>query len=154
MSVIVRDFEPRDQMVVRELILAGMRERWGDEFDPDANKDTDDLAATYVAHGGEVVVVEVNGSVAGTVTVMPEHDGAARVLRLSVDRNHRRNGLGRMLIAESVARAKRRGFETLRVNTDAAWSEAINLYRSCGFELERRDSVSRFVMSLEPTSDR
>jgi hypothetical protein len=57
----VRDFRPGDQASVRELALGGMRERWGDCYDPSSNPDLDDISASYVDRGAEVVVGERQG---------------------------------------------------------------------------------------------
>jgi hypothetical protein len=64
----MRDFDPGDQEPVRELVLGGMRERWGDAYDPAANPDLNNISAIYVARGAEVVVVEVGGDIVATDT--------------------------------------------------------------------------------------
>jgi hypothetical protein len=51
---VMRDFTHGDQIAVRELVLGGMRERWGDAYDPSANPDLDDISTTYVSRGAEV----------------------------------------------------------------------------------------------------
>ena len=43
-----RDFRPGDQGAVRNLVLAGMQERWGDDFDPSAHRDLEDIGEEYV----------------------------------------------------------------------------------------------------------
>jgi hypothetical protein len=47
----MRDFKPGDQVPVRELVLEGMRERWGDAYDPSVNPDLDDISASYLDRG-------------------------------------------------------------------------------------------------------
>jgi hypothetical protein len=60
---VIRDLAPRDQKPVRDLVLEGMRERWGDAYDPSANSDLGDIAANYVDRGAEVVVIEIGGEI-------------------------------------------------------------------------------------------
>ncbi|KAF9316857.1 hypothetical protein BG003_001447 [Podila horticola] len=48
MSVKLRPFEKRDQQAVHDLVQAGLKERWGDEFNPIYNKDLDDIYGYYV----------------------------------------------------------------------------------------------------------
>ena len=60
----LRDFARRDQRAVRDLILDGLRERWGDGFDPSYNADLEDITSSYVAKGAEVVVFD-DGTVHG-----------------------------------------------------------------------------------------
>src|SRR5205807_1991401 len=145
------DFAPRDQPAVRELILSGMRERWGRRFDPTANPDTDDLWTSYIAKGGEIVVVEMDGAIIGTGTLLPEPGGGGRILRLSVEQRRRRQGDGRRIVGELIERAKRRQLDPLVVTTDTPWSDAVALYRSCGFiVVKQTKAVTHFSMSLTP----
>lgn len=147
----VRDFEPDDQPAVRQLILSGMRERWGEQYDDAANPDVDDIWSTYVIKGGEVVVWEEDGVVVGTGTLVPEPDGGGRILRMSVDRSYRQHGLGRRIVAELMKRARRRRLSHLRVSTDTPWRDAVGPYASCGFEIvDQTDAATHFSLSLEP----
>lgn len=132
---------------MRNLILAGMRERWGDQFDPAANPDTDDLWGNYIAAGAEILVVEEGGDLVATGTLIPEAGGAGRILRMSVHGRHRRQGLARRMVAELLQRAARRGLDPVLVTTDTPWPDAVALYRSCGFALvSQDDEASHFSM--------
>lgn len=145
----LRDFELHDQHEVQYLILAGMYDRWGSRFDPAANPDTDDLWTTYVTKGAEIVVVEEGDQIVATGTLMPEADGAGRILRMSVDRRYRRQGLARAIVIELVERARRRALDPVRVTTDTPWPDAIALYLSCGLDLVSQDAAaSHFSISL------
>ena len=146
---VLRDFDQRDQWAVRELILAGMRERWGAQFDASANPDTDDIWLSFVTRGADIVVVDMGGKIIATGTLLPEVDGSGRILRMSVDRQHRRQGLARTIVAELVERSRRRGLDRVTVTTDTPWSEAVALYQSCGFDLvSQTDDASHFVLTL------
>jgi ribosomal protein S18 acetylase RimI-like enzyme len=148
---VLRDFDVNDQPVVRALILSGMADRWGDQFDAAANPDTDDLWSSYVLQGGEIVVVEERGVIVATGALVRDPDGAGRILRLSVDRRCRRRGLARKVVAELVERARRRDLATVRVTTDTPWSDAVALYSSCGFEVVvQTEAATHFSMSLRP----
>ena len=147
--MVLRDFQARDQQAVRDLILAGMRVRWAGQFDPSANPDLDDLWTNYIARGGEIVVFEENHAIVGTGTLLPDGASAGRILRMSVDRQHRRRGLARMIVRELVERARRRDWDALFVTTDTPWSDAVALYTSCGFEVvTQTDLVTHFSMRL------
>ena len=67
----VRPFVADDHVSVRDLILAGMRERWGDAYEPSANADLDDITANYVDRGADVLVIEVEGRIVATGTLVP-----------------------------------------------------------------------------------
>lgn len=142
----VRGFEPDDKDAVRQLVLAGLAERWGSAFDPGHNADLDDLAASYLGRGAEiVVVVDEGGSIVATGTLVPETDRRGRLVRVSVDGGRRREGLARAVVDELVRRARRRGIRNVVVSTDTPWASAMALYRSCGFtELGRDDVETHF----------
>lgn len=130
---ILRDFRPGDQGELRLLILAGLRERWGESFDADRNPDLSDFVANYLRRGSEVVVIERDGELIGTGTLIPDKGGAGRIVRMSVAQSHRRQGHARRIIDELIKRARRREMSEVRVLTDTPWDSAVDLYRACGF---------------------
>lgn len=84
-----------------------------------------------------------------TGTLVPEEKATGRIVRMSVEREHRRKGLGRRVVDELVSRARNRDMTEIRVLTDTPWTSAVELYRSCGFvEVGRDDTDTFFVMSL------
>jgi GNAT superfamily N-acetyltransferase len=146
---VIREFTSGDQVAVRDLVLAGLRERWGEAYDASANPDLDDISKHHVDRGAEVVVVEIEGEVVATGTLRPEPDGRGRIVRMSVDAHRRREGLGRQVVEELVRRARDRGMIEVVVLTDTPWTSAMALYRSCGFdEVGRDDTDTYFTMSL------
>jgi N-acetylglutamate synthase-like GNAT family acetyltransferase len=118
-----------------------MAERWGDAFDLTANSDTHDLWASYMTNGRTFLVVENNGTLVGTGALVPESSGVSRILRMSVDRGHRRRGIARMLIAELLDVAQQLGSRKVVVCTDTPWAEAVALYRSSGFAVTDEDGT-------------
>jgi ribosomal protein S18 acetylase RimI-like enzyme len=146
---VLRDFEPCDQAPVRELVLSGMRERWGNAYDPLANPDLDNISASYVDRGADVVVAEIGGEIVATGMLRPEGDGRGRIVRVSVDQAHRQRGFGRQLVEELVRRARRRGMLEVVVLTDTPWTSALALYRSCGFnDVGEDENDTHFVLPL------
>lgn len=137
----IRSFTPQDQDAVRILVLDGLRERWGAAYRNDVNPDLDDITANYVERGADVVVAEVVGEVVACGLVLPEAPDLGRILRVSIHRDHRRQGLGRSIVTELVARARRRELRTLVVRADTPWSSALALYRSVGFVQTGQDAT-------------
>ena len=145
----IRDFAAEDQAVVRDLVLAGLEDRWGDAYDASHNPDLDDLNANYVAHGAEVVVLEAGGEIVATGILLSDGRDRGRIVRMSVDRCHRRQGHGRRIVEELIRRARHRGMVEVIVLTDTPWTSAVALYRSCGFdEVGRDDTDTHFAMLL------
>lgn len=46
-AIRIRDFQVDDQSPARALILAGLREHWGEDFDPAQNPDLDDIGVFF-----------------------------------------------------------------------------------------------------------
>ncbi len=145
----MRDFRPSDQEAVQRLILDGLRERWGAAFDDSLNSDLDDIAASYVDCGADVVVVDTDTGIVATGVLLSEWDQRARIVRMSVASTHRRQGFGRMVVEELISRARKRGVPEIVVLTDTPWTSAVELYLACGFsEVDRDDTDTHFAMAL------
>lgn len=57
----IRKFEKSDQQEVCNLVLSGLSERWGAEFDPSYNRDIMDIHGYYIErHHATVVILEVD----------------------------------------------------------------------------------------------
>ena len=129
-NVDLHDLRPDEQDAVRSLILAGLGEHWG-SVDPALNPDLDDLAVTYA--DGQILVATDDGAVVGTGTVVRRDATTAEIVRMSVVRRHRRTGLGRRLVDDLVATARRWGMSRVVLETSARWTEVVEFYVRCGF---------------------
>jgi N-acetylglutamate synthase-like GNAT family acetyltransferase len=149
----LRDFRPDDQALVRDIVLAGMRERWGDAFDPAANLDLDDIWTYYVfQRRAEVVVCEEEGAVVATGTLVPLDIHTGQLVRIAVIRQQRRKGIAAAIVKELQRRARQNEMKTLLVTTDRPWIDAVALYRSCGFT-NFRITNSTVALSMSFASD-
>lgn len=89
------------------------------------------------------------GHLLATGTLVPDAEGAARIVRMSVAHAHRREGFARRIVAELLDRACRRGMSEVHVLTDTPWESAVELYRACGFTELGEDGVdTHFRMVL------
>jgi ribosomal protein S18 acetylase RimI-like enzyme len=151
MTVFIRPFEPADQAAARRLILNGLGEHFG-FIDETRNPDLDDIQANYIAQGHVFVVAERDGELVGTggLRTVDEHTG--RIVRMSVERTHRRQGIGRALVSHLLVAARAKGLTRVIVSTEHGW-DAIKLYTGCGFTEYDCDAVDiYFVLPLEPYS--
>jgi GNAT superfamily N-acetyltransferase len=126
----LRDFRAEDQVAVRSLVLAGLGEHWG-VIDESLNPDLADIAASY--SDGRTVVVEVDGTLVGTGTVVPREDGVAEIVRMSVHRDFRRRGIGRVIADELKRTAATWGASAVVLETSAHWDGVVAFYSRCGF---------------------
>ncbi|MEM9036529.1 MAG: GNAT family N-acetyltransferase [Actinomycetota bacterium] len=127
------DLEAGHHAEVRALILRGLADHW-DSVDERLNPDLDDLSAAYPG-GRTIVVFDDHRSAIGTGTVVPRDEGTVEIVRMSVDTNRRRGGIGRAIVEELVATARRWGADRVVLETTSAWTEVVDFYRSCGFSI-------------------
>ncbi|HEY7832688.1 MAG TPA: GNAT family N-acetyltransferase [Ktedonobacterales bacterium] len=132
-ALTIRPCRPGDQDEAKRLINAGLGERFG-VVDESFNPDLDDIAAHYTAAGHVFVVAERAGTLAGTGCLMIEANGASgQMVRVSVRRELRGQGIGRALVAHLLAEARGRGLRRVWMETNEDWTSAIRLYEACGF---------------------
>ncbi len=149
MSLSNRLFEPHDQHTVRQLVLTGLGEHFG-WIDETRNPDLDDIAAHYTERGHTFVVAEMDGEIVGAAALKTEDETTGRIVRMSVKRGHRRQGIGRALVTHLLDAARQQGFTQVRVSTEPDWHAAIRLYTQCGFKTYGRDDEDIFfVLMLE-----
>jgi ribosomal protein S18 acetylase RimI-like enzyme len=150
MIIDIDDFHPKDQSAVENLIIAGLQDRWGDAFEPTYNNDICDIQSTYVDRNASVLVGWSGTHIIATGTLVPISDGTGEIVRMSTSAQHRRKGLGRIMVKALIERARNQGMATVNVATDTPWTSAIELYRSCGFtEIGQDETDTYFEMTLE-----
>ena len=133
----IRPFVPADQAAVRTLILDGLREHWG-KLDPSLNPDLDNIAASYSTPGHVFRIAEIGHVLAGAGALKIAGD-VGQIVRVSVSPQWRRRGVGRALVAALLEATRARGLTRVWMETNDDWSDAIGLYRQCGFrEYDRR----------------
>lgn len=99
-ALTIRLFQPADQAATRQLILTGLGEHFG-VIDSSRNPDLDDITAAYVLPGHYFAVALVGDRLVGSGALVGEPFGAeptGRLVRMSVDREHRRQGVGKALV--------------------------------------------------------
>ena len=144
----IRAFTPADQAPAKNLVLAGLAERWG-QLDTTLNPDLNDIWQHYVASGGAFVVALFEDAIVGTGALSREEEGVMRIERVSVASDHRRCGLGRALSDYLIALARQRNCTRLLVETTDTWHSAIRLYQECGFvPFEHRGGDIHMVLNL------
>lgn len=128
----LRPFEPADQPACKALVLAGLQEHWG-ALDLSLNPDLNDIATSYA--DGLFLTAWMGGELAGTGALLPAGLGSLQVVRMSVARRWRRQGLGRQILAGLEARARELGAARLVLETTAAWGEVVQFYLQNGYRI-------------------
>jgi ribosomal protein S18 acetylase RimI-like enzyme len=140
-------FHPEDQEPVQALILAGLEEYWG-HLDETKNPDLKNIAASY--HKGIFLVAWLDNEIAGTGAFIPRSAESVEVVRMSVVKHLRRQGIGRKLLCELCSRAYQRGYRQVILETTATWQKAIAFYRAFGFQITHYlDGDVYFALDLQ-----
>ena len=125
----IRRLEDRDAVAVRELVQAGLRERFDpylEGYDPDLN----DLWADHL----EFLVGVLDQQVVATGGLKLIDARTVRVRRLSVAPSARGRGYGSVMLEALLREARAQGFARAVLETGADWHSAIALYERAGFE--------------------
>ncbi len=146
----IRPFCATDQAAARRLIVAGLAEHFG-YADEHANPDLDDIAASYPARGHVFLVAEAGDELIGTAGLLLGGPEVGRVVRVSVAREHRGQGIARALMTRLHEHAATMGLARLWVETNDDWMDAIGLYVSLGYrEYARHDGSVYLALELAP----
>jgi putative acetyltransferase len=92
----------------------------------------------FRAAGGYFVVARVGAQFAGCGAFRPVDPSTVEIKRMFIRAAHRRGGLARLILAALEAEASRRGFSAAILETARRMPEAIDLYRSSGYEITAR----------------
>jgi GNAT superfamily N-acetyltransferase len=91
---------------------------------------TADYDAAIAEH--DVWAIEIDGTIAAALVLIPEKD-MLLIENIAVDPAHQGTGLGKLLLAFAEDEARRQGYKTLRLYTNAKMTENIALYTRYGY---------------------
>ena len=145
-------FRSEDQRDAQSLILAGMKEHWG-VLDESKNPDLNDIATSYA--DGVFLVAWQDGEMVGTGAFRPVSDATIEIVRMSVKKEKRRQGIGGEILAELCWQAYCQGYKWAVLETTASWEGEVAFYRAFGFEVTHRiASDLYFAMDLQEFVER
>jgi putative acetyltransferase len=107
------------------------------------DSDLKDIEQSYLQRGGVFYVLEEkNGSIIGSYGLYPLQPGTCELRKMYLHRDYRGRGLGRRLLEDALANARRLGFARMTLETASVLKEAIRLYESYGFTPYQPDHLS------------
>jgi len=138
-----------------ELVYAVLQE-YQLKPDPEStDADLKDVERSYFERGGAFYVLEEKaGSIIGAYGLYSIDKATCELRKMYVRRSFRGRGLGKLLLDDALAEARRMGFRKMTLETASVLKEAISLYKSYGFaEYEPEHLSSRcdqaFVLELK-----
>jgi GNAT superfamily N-acetyltransferase len=144
-AVSIRDFRPADRAAVTVIVHSVLREYGLQPDGASVDADLDDIPGHYFDRGGVFrVLADQNGRVVGCGGLRPLRGGSVELRKMYLLPALRGRGLGRRLLEDLIAAARRLGFSRVELETASVLREAIGLYRSFGFKpVKRANLVSR-----------
>ena len=117
---------------------------YGLKPDPGAtDADLDDIERSYLARGGLFRILEDrDGSVVGAYGLYPMENRTCELRKMYLRGEFRGRGLGRRLLDDALAEARRLGFARVVLETASVLKEAIALYERYGFAPYQPDHLS------------
>ncbi len=144
--VTIKPFHIDDQAEVKQLILDGLVEHWG-FLDKTKNPDLNDIATSYAE--AAFLVAWIDGCIVGTGALLPRSSEVAEIVRMSVKKDNRRQGIGQCILQALVAQARLQGFKRIILETTASWDEVVEFYLRVGFQITHsQDGDVFFKMEL------
>ncbi|MCH2021985.1 MAG: GNAT family N-acetyltransferase [Saprospiraceae bacterium] len=84
--------------------------------------------------GGFIFLAKVNEQITGTVTLLPTDNNTYEILKLGVNKNYQRIGIGRSLVEYCIDEAKKMDAKKIILETSSKLENAIRLYSKLGFK--------------------
>lgn len=131
-QLIISPFRPENQTAVKTLILNGLVEHWG-FLDGSKNPDLDDIASSY--RKAAFLVAWLDKKIVGTGAYIPRSDTAVEIVRMSVAREVRRQGIGGKILTALCQNARQAGYQKATLETTKQWKEVVAFYRKFGFRI-------------------
>jgi putative acetyltransferase len=126
-----------DDLPAIRAVLASVRGEYGviDETGA-SDDDLTDLQRNYFSRGGMFEVVEDNRvkRIVGCAGLMPLNSSRAELCKMYLEKPARGHGLGKRLLEDLIAVARRNGFSEVWLETNSTLTEAIALYKKYGFQ--------------------
>ena len=96
--------------------------------------DIKDIEQSYFERGGAFYVLEDReATIIGAYGLWPLDKATCELRKMYLKKAMRRKGLGKLILENALAEARRIGFEKITLETASPLKEAIALYKSYGF---------------------
>ena len=96
---------------------------------------------------GRLLLVEVDGEIAGTISLRKIREDAGEIKRMYVKPTFRGKKLGNLMVEKVISISEENGFSKLFLDTAIFMSSAVSLYKKFGFK--EIDSYSECIVSKE-----
>ena len=116
-----------------ETLVAGIAAKFAEQFDPRRER---------------CWIAEMGGEPVGSIFLVRQAPGTAKLRLLLIEPKARGRGLGRRLLATSLAFARSKGYRKVVLWTQSNLAAARHLYEAAGFRLAKRQRHREFGYDL------
>ncbi|HEX7248983.1 MAG TPA: GNAT family N-acetyltransferase [Burkholderiales bacterium] len=116
-----------------EALVAGIAAKFAAEFDPRWER---------------AWIAEMGGEPVGSIFLVREKPGVAKLRLLLIEPKARGRGLGKRLVATAIGFARRKGYRKVVLWTQSNLAAARHLYEAAGFHLAKRQRHREFGYDL------
>lgn len=151
-EVVLRAPKPGDLgwVVARHAILYEREYGWGENFEGLCAQIVADMTTRFDPRWDRFWIAELDGRNAGSVFLVKDSEGVARLRLLLVEPSARGLGIGKKLTDECVRFARERGYKRITLWTHSVLTAARHIYEQAGFRLtssEKKRSFGQDVVS-------
>lgn len=137
-AIFIRPIEKKDNMAVSKLIRTVMTEfgAVGEGYSI-MDAELDDMYSAYAKSEAAFYVIEKDGNVMGCGGIAPlagAESDVCELRKMYFQKEVRGLGLGKQLMEECLAKAKKLGYKTCYLETISSMKRAGHLYKKYGFE--------------------
>lgn len=147
---ILRPHQPGDMgwVVQRHGLLYSEEYGWDQRFEAFVAGIVSEFIQNYDPKKERCWMVEMGGTIVGSVFVVKQSDGVAKLRMLIVDPKARGLGIGARLVDECVRFARQAGYRKLTLWTNSILLAARHLYEKAGFRLVHEEAHHSFGHDL------
>ncbi|MBQ0936075.1 GNAT family N-acetyltransferase [Ideonella paludis] len=147
MNIVITPLAAADALGVKQLLMAGLTERWG-HYVPSFNPDIE--AFPEAPLGALTLVAKREGALVGTGTLRLLEGPRGEIVRMSTATGSRRMGIAALVLKRLIAHAQASGVKEIMLETTSSWDSAIALYTQHGFvKTHEHDGDSHFALRLD-----
>ena len=100
-----------------------------------------DPEGKILVHGGHILIAWLGHQAVGCVALIPMGGGVYELSKMAVSPEMRGLGIGRRLLLDTIALAKRMGARSLFLGSNSKLQNAVHLYESVGFRHVPAESI-------------
>ncbi len=145
MTITTRQYAAADKQAYIALNLDWIKESF--TIEQSDRDQLENLEATILATGGQIIIAELDDRVVGTGAILPPHhypqDGRKwlEIVKMAAQKDLRGQGIGRAVLEALIAEGRALGANAIWLETNNDLKAAIRLYERCGFQHLSNDSL-------------